>query len=294
MDFTRITKEPIMLTQENKRFAMDNTKEMRGYIKLKTDDDKGLVVVTVDNVRFFPKGEYVYKLIFTGIRKEKRHYHMVGDISLSAYGTGEGSFRINLNDLNGRGMALWDFSTVIIAAMSTINCREALHPVLKGDLSKIRERPETKAVTPRDYSPFYNSFILENCSRINKTLDKFADIIPFDQDLTDAKWKKITDGSLFPIIAPGALPYIKKYGHFLYGGSMSHFYLGIPGRFFPEEQPDGGKSGFVFWQPIMGMEKEAQDKTLPIEERRKNIYGYWIAAINRYNGHIEEIPLIDR
>ena len=294
MDFTRITKEPIMLTEENKRFAMDNTKEIRGYIKLEADDDKGLVVVTVDNVRFFPKGEYVYKLIFTGIRKEKRHYHMVGDISLSAYGTGEGSFRINPNDLNGHGMSLWDFSTVIIAAMSTINCREALHPVLKGDLSKIREKPEIKSITPKDYSPFYNSFILENCSRINKTLDKFADIIPFDHDLTGAKWKKIPGDGLFPIIAPGALPYIKKYGHFLYGESLTHFYLGIPGRFFPEEQPDSGKSGFVFWQPIMGMEKETQNSTIPIEERRKNIYGYWIAAINRYNGHIEEIPLIDR
>ena len=87
---------------------------------------------------------------------------------------------------------------------------------------------------------------------------------------------------------------MKKYKHFLYGMGESHCFLGVPGRFFPEEQPDSGKSGFVFWQPITGMEKEARNKALSIEERRKNIYGYWIAAINRYNGHIEEIPLIDR
>lgn len=294
MDFTKITKNPIMLTEENKRFAMDQSKEMRGYIKLEEDGDKGLVVVTVDNVRFFPKGEYVYKLIFAGVKKEKKHYHMVGNISLSAYGTGEGSFRINLNDLNGRGMALSDFSTVIIAAMSTVNCREALHPVMKGELLQSGETAAPKPPTPRDYSPFYNSFILENCGRLLKKQNSFADIIPFDQDLTRAKWKKITDKNLFPIISPGSVSPISKYGHFLYGWHDSHYFLGVPGRFFPEEQPDEGKSGFVFWQPIMGMESEAKDKTLPIEERRKNIYGYWIAAINRYNGHIEEIPLIDR
>lgn len=294
MDFTNITKNPIMLTEENKRFAMDQTKEMRGYIKLETDGDKGLVVVTVDNVRFFPRGEYTYKLIFAGIKKEKRHYHMVGNISLSAYGSGEGSFRINLSDLNGKGMAFQDFSTAIIAAMSTVNCREALHPVMKGSLSASCEIPAAKALTPRDYSPFYNSFVLESCGRIHTKQERFADIIPFDQDLTSAKWKKITDRNLFPMISPGSVAPISKYGHFLFGWHDSHYFLGVPGRFFPEEQPDEGKSGFVFWQPIMGMEKEAKNKTLPIEERRKNIYGYWIAAINRYNGHIEEIPLIDK
>ena len=58
MDFTNITRKPIMLKEENKRFSFDQDKEMRGYIKLQTDGDKGLIVVTVDNVKFFPRGEY--------------------------------------------------------------------------------------------------------------------------------------------------------------------------------------------------------------------------------------------
>ena len=41
------------------------------------------------------------------------------------------------------------------------------------------------------------------------------------------------------------------------------------------------------------MEKMAEDQSVPVDERRKNTYGYWIAAINRYNGHIEEFPLND-
>ena len=293
MDLTKITKNPILLTEENRRFAKDNTKEMHGYIKLETDEGKGLVIVTVDNVKFFPRGEYIYKLIFTGLKNEKRHYHMLGDISLTAYGSGEGSFRINTGNLNGRGMSLADYSTAIVAAMSTLNSREALHPVLKGDLDLCPESTVSETVTPRDYTPFYSSFVLQSCEKIENAQDKFEDIIPFDQDLTSARWKRITDLTLFPVISPGSVSPMKKYKHFLYGMGESHCFLGVPGRFFPEEQPDSGKSGFVFWQPITGMEKEARNKALSIEERRKNIYGYWIAAINRYNGHIEEIPLIE-
>ena len=50
MDFTNISKNPIMLKEENKRFAFERDKEIRGYIKLETDGDKGLMVVTVENV----------------------------------------------------------------------------------------------------------------------------------------------------------------------------------------------------------------------------------------------------
>jgi len=293
MDFTNVTRNPIMLREENKRFAMDREKPVRGYIKLDINNEKGMVIATVDNVKFFPKGEYVYKLIFAGVKKEKRLYHMVGDISLSACGSGEGSFRINPGDMDGRGSSVECFSTAIIAAMSTVNCRESLHPVMKGSLTNVEAPSSEKAATPKDYSPFYNRYVLENCIKIAVKQEIFNDIIPFDHDLTKASWKKITDTALFPMISPGPMPHIEKYGHFLYGWQDTHYFLGVPGRFFPEEQPDAGKSGFVFWQPILGMKSETDDTTLPIEERRKNIYGYWIAAINRYNGHIEEIPLID-
>lgn len=293
MDFSNVKKSPVLLKEENKKFAFDKTKEMCGYIKLEKDGDKGLIVAVMDNIKFFPNGEYVYKLIFAGKRKEKWYYHMVGSMSLSARGSGEGSFRINPDDMDGQGSALWDFTTAIIAAMSTINCRESLHPVLKGDFCTTEAEMTPKKAEVKDYSPFYNRYLLEKCIEIAKKQDAYIDVVPFKHDLAKAKWKKITDCSLFPMVAPGASKPMETYGHFLYGWRDSHYFLGIPGRFFPEEQPDGGKSGFVFWQPLLGMEEESQDKTIPIEERRKNIYGYWIAAINRYNGHIEEIPLIE-
>lgn len=293
MDFSNVKKRPVLLKEENKKFAFDQAKEMRGYIKLENDEDRGLIVAVMDNIKFFPNGEYVYKLIFAGKKKEKWHYHMVGNMSLSAQGKGEGSFRINTTNMDGSGNALWDFSTAIIAAMSTLNCNESLHPVLKGDFCLPEEESAPRKAEVKDYSPFYNKYLLGKCIEIAKLQSKYIDIIPFKHDLTKANWKKVTDCELFPMISPGSAAPMKMYGHFIYGWRDSHYFLGIPGRFFPEEQPDGGKSGFVFWQPLLGMEEEGQDKTVPLEERRKNIYGYWIAAINRYNGHIEEIPLIE-
>lgn len=296
MDISKITKSPIILKEENKRYAFDSSKEMQGFLKVEQDKDKGLIVVIVENIRFFPRGEYVYKLVLAGTKNERRCYHLVGNISLSAYGRGEASFRINPSDLDGCGTALWEFSMAIIAAMSTVNSREALHPVLKGSFSLSEASPaacKPGKVPPKNYNAFYNRILLGRCIELAKDQENFADIVPFADDPMKASWKKVTDIKRFPMVAPGADEPIHKYCHFLWGYNDNYYFLAAPGRFFPEEQPDEGKSGFVFWLPILGMEKEAEDKTIPIEERRKNIYGYWIATINRYNGHIEEIPLID-
>lgn len=292
MDFSKTTKSPIMLKEENRRYAFDPAKEIKGYLKIEQEQDKGLIVVIIDNVKFFPNGEYVYNLVLAGTKNERRCYHMIGNISLSAYGKGEASFRINPQDLDGGGTSLDDFSTAIIAAMSTVNRHESLHPILKGSIIMPKTKPN--AVPTKDYNSFYNKAVLEKCISLAKSQNSFTDIVPFAKDSSGALWKKITDISSFPMVSPGAAEPMKKYGHFLWGFNDSHYFLAVPGRFFPAEQPDSGKSGFVLWQPILGMEKEADDTTVPIEERRKNIYGYWIAAINRYNGHIEDFPLIDK
>lgn len=293
MDFSKVKKSPVLLKEENRKFALDKNREIRGYLKIEADDSRGLVVVMADNVKFFPKGEYVYKLIFSGIKKEKRRYHMVGNVSLSAYGECEGSFRVNPLDLDGRGMGIWDFSSAIIAAMSTVNLHEALHPVLKGSFSVSRDNFTLRKPAPADYSPFYNRVVLENCETIVSSLKTFPFTAPFERDLTGASWKRISDISLFPVISPGSRALLEKYSHFIFGEREDCFLLGVPGRFLTEEHPDGGRSGFLLWQPILKSEKEPRKEELSTEERRRVTYGYWVAAINRYNGHIEEIPLIE-
>ena len=296
MDFLKIKKSPILLKEENKQYAFDKSKEMRGYVKLEKSEDKGLIVAAMDNIKFFPKGEYVYKLIFARQRNGRLQYHLLGSMSLSAYGKGEGSFRINPKDLDGSGTAVWDFSTAIIAAMSTVNSREPLHPVLKGNFSLTSEQGADKRreAEPRDYSPFYSRFVLENCIAIAKKQNEFEDVVPFSNTISGISWKRIDNITFFPIVSPGARKPIEKYEHFLFGWNDSHYFIGVTGRFLTEEQPDKGKSGFAVWFPIFGMEDTQHDETISIDERRKNVYGYWLAAVNRYNGHIEEFPLIEK
>ena len=55
----------------------------------------------------------------------------------------------------------------------------------------------------------------------------------------------------FPMI--NNYPYIKKYGHFILGykcdekGNLKHIVYGVPGKKSIDEQPYGGKTGFVTW-----------------------------------------------
>lgn len=525
MDHIKTMSDSVALAEEDRRFAMDAGRRISGCIRIELSGGKGLTAVSVDNIRFFPRGEYVYKLLFAGSGQDKQHYHIAGNISLSAYGRGEASFCINAADLDGTGTGLPDLSTVLVAAMSTVNPDEALHPVLKGILPSssegsaeddrtitggitatketqegaaaslshgstatargghdpqnngsgvksassqssrpdarreqtaditaasasvqspagappshgspaaprgghslqenmqpvsgdaqqqiYRQRQNTHTVPPgqssipagtgepvrsprveafynrnngtaetgssadaktadsgrdistpdnaapaaspatgrtgrqthatadsqsdmsspsghsrgsagqpatgrsadtttgdaratgsaetspppdRDCSSFYARSVLEKCTDLAENCSAAQDIVPFDRNFADASWKKIADTSLFPLMSPGSAEPMMKYGHFIFGWCGTHYLIGVPGRFLPEEQPDSGRSGFVYWQPIAGMPEESHDASLTLEERRKDIYGYWIAPVNRSTGHIEEMPLIE-
>lgn len=511
MDHIKTMSDPVVLAEEDRRFAMDASRRISGCIRIELSGGKGLTAVSVDNIRFFPRGEYVYKLIFAGSGQDKPFYHIAGNISLSAYGRGEASLCINPADLDGTGTKLSDLPAVLIAAMSTVNSDEALHPVLRGTLPSspadqteagdvsdsmaavheekseegkseaspgmknisskairtgsagdpvsdesvsrktagnmaaaargesapeaqhteyrmqqstqsahgdtqrqiYRQRQNTHAVpdsfrkamaaepvrspraeayyagisshssaagdtagrdsdvsadssrsfsasgtseniphnnnissdhrdpaaagpaqenieaasghipghspdtgsdappetvtsvvtaaapaendqpSHRDCDPDCSGIILKNCVDLAVSCSAAQDIIPFDRNFADASWKKITDTSLFPLVSPGSTEPMMKYGHFIFGWCGTHYLIGVPGRFLPEEQPDSGRSGFVYWQPIAGMPEESHDASLTLEERRKDIYGYWIAPVNRSTGHIEEMPLIE-
>ena len=69
---------------------------------------------------------------------------------------------------------------------------------------------------------------------------------------------------------------IKKHEHYIFGvvkenQKIRHYVYGIPGKFTEEDQPYGGKTGFVTW-----FEKEEDDDNL----------GYWIIYIDALTGSI--------
>lgn len=290
MDFSKTRKSPILLQEISRKYALDPRRPIRGFVKLENNADKGLVTVIVENVKIFPAGEYCYKLLLAGIKKEQQVYHLLGSIVLSAGGRGEGTFRIRPADLNGRGSCLWEFNTMIVAASSVTNPRESLHPVLQGKFRIACPADPLPTAAPKDYSPFYQDFVLDRCITIARMQKQLTDIRPFYHDSTSAHWKKVLDWSDFPILSPGSETPVKIYGHFLWGWNDTHYFVAVPGRFLPAEQPDSGRSGFTFWQPILGMEKIQQDTSLPLQQRRDQTYGYWIASISRRTGKIEEYP----
>ena len=306
MDHIKHNNDTVVLGEENRRFAMRADCRMCGCLKTGSGSRSSIIAVAADNIRFFPRGEYVYKLLLAGTASEKCQYHMIGNISLTADGCAEGSFSINPEDLDGSGIRLTDFNAAVIAAASTVNQKEPLHTVLRGSLEPLRRQlsPATApAVSPagmyshgsgRDSSSFpKDDGVLEKCRIIVEESSPFPEVIPFDRDIAGASWKKITVPALFPLASPGSTDPVTEYGHFLFGCCSSHYLVGVPGRFLPDEQPDAGKTGFIYWQPIAGMPEESRDATIPLEERRKDIYGYWLAAISRSTGHIEEMSLIE-
>lgn len=294
MDFSKTRKSPILLQEVNRSYAFDLQKPMRGFVRLENSLQRGIVTTVIENIKFFPRGDYVYRLLLRGMKKEQPMYHLLGSLSLSALGRGEGTFRINPSDLDGQGNGLWEFDSIIVAAAAGSDSREPLHPILQGNFRIPRPEGTARTATPKDYSPFYHQFVLERCIAIAQKQRQLDDIRPFRQDATSARWKKILDPALFPILSPGSENAVKIYGHFIWGWNDTHYFLGVPGRFLSAEQPDGGRSGFAFWQPILGMEALAQDTSLSREQRRQQTYGYWIASISRATGRIEEFPYQDR
>jgi len=133
-----------------------------------------------------------------------------------------------------------------------------------------------------DSNSFYNEYLVRYCIHTCDAASEYDDVTPFENDRTNARWKRIRDVSSLPLVSPGAHFFAGQYKHYLFGakpdpeGRAEEFYIAIPGRFTQEEQPDGGKSGFVYWQPMMGAPED------------KGSYGYWIVAIDK-NGDILEV-----
>ena len=154
--------------------------------------------------------------------------------------------------------------------------------------------PKREPISKKTYNNFYNEYILNACAHTCRIAEFYEDVIPFDKDKTEARWKKIVNITSLPIVSPGAHYFATQYRHYLFGakadenGIAIKFFYGIPGRFLDEEQPDGGKSGFTYWQPIRGADP-AFEGYRKGEYANKNVYGYWIVAVDGETGNIEEV-----
>ena len=331
MDYERYDRFFLILEGQNEEFAMRSNAAAKGHIKIEIGNRKGAMRIGVQNLKYQDKGDYTYKLIFFGTARERTIYAVIGTVNVNKMGSGETYFRFDPADMDQNGHGLSDFSYAIVAAASSKDEKESLHPVLKGVLELPRyDRKQTAAHAaglsqqgkkenkteketqqenaaqssdlhragvetdtgvydlPICYNSYYNRYVAAQCRRMDEEKNVYDRVVPFQEDLTGAEWTKVTSGLELPIVSPGAQRMAEKYKHYIFGKTDRYYYLGVPGRFLREEQPENGESGFTLWQPILGAEEyNATAETTPLEVRQM-AYGYWIIAIDRKNGDIVE------
>lgn len=364
MNYVKYNRAFVMLEEQNSQFAAKESAPVKGYLKVETGNNKGALRCVVQNLRYFEKGDYIYKLILFGKKGERTTHTIIGNLVINRQGNGETYFRFLPLDIDGKGNAYHSYTTAIVAAASTKDGKEPLHPVLKGvtfsevepfqselfpideDLEKGQSlggediidkinkivddlegtlREDSLTVEPyfeeeeapeyqegqqgeaasfrgemaaggakKSYNAFYNEYILNACAHTCRIAEFYEDVNPFDRDRTGARWKKIVNITNLPLVSPGAHYFATQYRHYIFGakpdenGMAAKFFFGIPGRFLDEEQPDGGKSGFTYWQPIRGADPVFEGYRKG-EHNNRNIYGYWIVAIDGKTGSIEEV-----
>ncbi len=298
MDYLKYTRTFVMMDEQAPEFAAGK-EPVKGYLKIETGNNKGALRCVVQNIKYYSRGEYIYKLILFGKSRDKVLNTVLGSLAINRHGNGETYFRFDPLNMDGKGSCFSDFSVAVVAAVTDRDDKETLQPVLKGMMNKseegrdecfeevISQQPDQETV--KKYNSYYNEYLLQFCRYTCKSANYFEDIYPFEKDLTEARWKKIQNVASLPIVSPGAHLFATLYRHFLFGikadrkDSVSCYFIAVPGRFIREEQPDGGRSGFVFWQPVAGNASET-GATMFSEP----VYGYWIVAVDAQTGDIIE------
>lgn len=249
----------ISLEEQNRAFAMDNTRPAEGRLIINDDN------VTVE-VRNLKQTRIGYKLIFIGRKKGNSVYKFAGDIFPNKQGDAVMQIAIDPENIDGEGSELSCFYIFMIAAAGM-----PLQPVLKGD--KVGCRKEESNGQLKAYNGYYSEYIKEKVGELIAAGNNLDDISPFDDEWLAIRWKRVNELLKLPVASAGAQTQIRKYGHFIFGTSEKHFYLAVPGRHIEEEWPDRGRSGFMMWQSIRGSGE----------------YGYWCMVIDRKTGVITEI-----
>ncbi|WP_027400313.1 DUF7922 domain-containing protein [Anaerovorax odorimutans] len=133
MNYVKYNRSLIMLEEQASEFSAKSV-PVKGHLKIETGNNKGALRCVVQNLRYYNKGEYIYKLIFFGTKNERTIHTVIGTLLVNRQGNGETYFRFQPLNIDGKGNQLHDYSAAIVAAVSTVDDKESLHPVLRGTI----------------------------------------------------------------------------------------------------------------------------------------------------------------
>lgn len=322
MNYMKYSRSLVMLEAQSTEFSAKEG-AVKGHLKVETGNGKGALRCTVQNLRYYPKGEYIYKLILFGRKGERTLHTIIGNLVVNRYGNSETYFRFNPLDVDERGNSFDDYFAAIVAAVSTRDAKEALHPVLKGTLefegqfaghsSGKSGRPQVRAAGAVDeatstevvemgeseaapeceeaqalHSPGknYNQFYNEYLLNICSYTCKAADCFEEVEPFETDR----TGARWKKISDVSTLPLVSPGAHY-FAGQYQHFLFGAaPGE-------DGTARKYYFAIPGRFLQTEQPDGgrsgfTLwqPVKgaAREKNAYGYWIICVDALTGSLED------
>lgn len=172
---------------------------------------------------------------------------------------------------------------------------------LEQEVEEVEEKVEQEAeqeVEPEvePETPYY--YINKNIEQLEKAV---PEIKPFKPPIKNHKWWKIMkdqkdlegfylyyNGSFVNLTYPymgyrniGEV-YVEEYNHMIFGivfdknveRKPSYYVYGIPGRLCMQDQPFQGNTGFLYWHPAEGNNKE------------KGAMGYWLLYVEAHSGVI--------
>ena len=135
MNYIKYTRTFVMMEEQTADFSAREA-PVKGYLKVETGNNKGALRCVVQNLKYYSRGDYIYKLILFGKSGDRTLHTVLGSLTINRYGNGETYFRFDPLDMDGKGNCFDDFTIAIVAAVSGNNDKEPLHPVLKGIMKK--------------------------------------------------------------------------------------------------------------------------------------------------------------
>lgn len=259
----------INMTMENDGFRLWKNGQNEGVCILETYKEKRSLFLSVKNL--LPSKELLetrkgeYHALLLGAEEGNLLYKDFGVFHVD--GNGEGSFFQKFS-----GAEIFCYTHCLLVAV----CDGQAEPqvIYQGE------------------TPFFSCGAKQDVlqARIEGCLGEPAlEIFSKEVDETGAEWHRISGELEMPETLEGVKMFIARYHHYLLGRKGEEWYVGIPGRFLQKEQPCREEGLFLLWQPLRGGEKFFDRYETMTRKQQEEIFGYWIAGLDRENGRLKPL-----
>ncbi len=283
-----------MLKEERGGFAVSQTRRARGLVQIDIHGRHGILVLQVKNLRplidanYKADNESLYEVWLSNASRRKGRPLNIGVLKVDRRGEGETRWEFIADNLQGTGLDIDCFNKVVVTAEGS-GSRKGKQVVLAGEF-ELHIADSFEGLNIEKVSPFGDKMPNHQWWKFypNQYLSRMMENQFADNPVTDND-NAAAEVSSYP---PGYESGPVFRGHQLIGlhydekGAVNYLVHGIPGRFCAEDQPDGGESGYVCWQPLPG------------QDFQFGHYGYWLVHINPESGEVvfprEQTPPPDK